>query len=97
MVLSNVNQDCGDNSAKGCHITDGVPCTAVRSRCSALPSAIHQGGGSADPKLSYKLLEATEVGTSAIKFPFIFVAWMNVIGQKNVDTGALQCTLPVPS
>ena len=90
VVLSSVNQDCGDDGAKGSHITDGVPCTAVRSWCSALPSAVHQGGGSAELKLSYKLLEATEVRTSAIKFPYIFMACMNSIGQKNVVIRTLQ-------
>lgn len=53
-------------------VTDDVPCTAVRSWCSVLPRAIPQSGGSAELKLSYKLLEATEVGISAAKFPYIF-------------------------
>lgn len=94
MVLSSVNQDCRNNGAKGCHLTDGVPCTAVRSWCLALPSAIHQSGGSAELKLSYKLLEATEVGTSAIKFPYSSVARMNSIDQKKVVIVTLQHTLP---
>lgn len=57
VVLSSINWDCGDNGTKGCHVTDGVSCAAVRSWCLALPSAIHQGCGSGELKLSFKLLE----------------------------------------
>lgn len=53
-----------------------------------MPS-IHEGGSSTELKLSYKLLEATEVGTSAIKFPCIFVAWVNSVGQNKVVIRAL--------
>lgn len=68
-------------------VTNDVPCTAVGSWCSGLPPAIHQGGGNAELKLSYKFLEAAEVGTSAIKFPYIFVTCMDTVGQKSVVIG----------
>lgn len=74
VVLSRVNRDYRDNGTKGCHITDNVPYTAIRSWCSALSSAVREGSGSAELKLFYKLLETTEMGTAAIKFPYTFVA-----------------------
>lgn len=64
-------------------VTNDVSCTALGA-VSVLPGAIHQGGGSAELQLSYKLLEAAELGTSAIKFPHIFVTCMDIVGQKNV-------------
>lgn len=45
VVLSSVNRDCGDNVQRGAkNIPDGIPCTAVRSWSSALPSAVHSRG-----------------------------------------------------
>ena len=66
-------------------------------RAGARRCQVHQGDGSAELTLPYKLPEVTEVDTSAIKFPYIFVAWVNNTGQRNVVVGDLQCTFPVPS
>lgn len=65
-------------------VTSDVLCAAVGSWLAVLPCAISQGGGSAELELSYKLLEATEVGTSALRFSYIFVTCMDSVGQESV-------------
>lgn len=102
------NRVCGGSGGSGCHLTDGVPCTVIKSWCSALAAAAYRGGG-AEAKMSHNLLWATEL--CIMKIRYIFVAFVNkshqnnfwpskkniYIGHQSMEIGALQGTLPVPS
>lgn len=79
-VFIGSNRVYGGRGGSGCHPSDGVPCTVIKSWCTALAAAAYWDSG-AEAKLSHNLPWSTEL--YIMKIRYIFVAFVNKSHQNN--------------